>query len=54
MKTMQFQITAEQAQALLEMLDPGESATITIAENNMYDVTVTWDGDYTPVFDFTY
>lgn len=33
------------------MMDPGETVTIKLVDNN-YDVTIAWEGAYTPMFEF--
>lgn len=52
MKQQFFHLTEKGVISLLGMMDPGEMASILVAEDNNYRVIVTWTGEYAPVYDF--
>lgn len=52
MKQQFFHLTEKGVISLLGMIDPGEMVSLMVSETNNYRVTITWSGDYTPVYEF--
>lgn len=49
----QIKLTKKGVNSLLEMLDPGEEATIKVGDKpNEYIVSIKIDGEYAGIFDF--